>query len=81
MRYFLAHEDDKVLIIVPTTSLVKQMYGDFCKYADNDDDWFATENCHEIMAGLYKYHNTKRVIYLLGNQYIIFQRRGLSSLV
>jgi superfamily II DNA or RNA helicase len=61
MRYFLAHEEDKVLIIVPTTSLVKQMYGDFCEYADNDDDWFATENCHEIMAGLYKYHNTKRV--------------------
>ena len=61
MRYFLMHNDDKVLIIVPTTSLVKQMYGDFCEYADNDDDWFATENCHEIMAGLYKYHNTKRV--------------------
>jgi len=61
MRYFLATNEDKVLIIVPTTSLVKQMYGDFCQYADNDDDWFATENCHEIMAGLYKYHNKKRV--------------------
>ena len=53
--------EDKVLIIVPTTSLVKQMYGDFCEYADNDDDWFATENCHEIMAGLDKGHETKRV--------------------
>ena len=61
MRYFLMHNDDKVLIIVPTTSLVKQMYGDFCEYADNDDDWFATENCHEIMAGLDKGHETKRV--------------------
>ena len=61
MRYFLTHEEDKVLIIVPTTSLVKQMYGDFCKYADNDDNFFATENCHEIMAGLDKGHKTKRV--------------------
>ena len=61
MRYFLATNEDKVLIIVPTTSLVKQMHGDFCEYADNDDDWFATENCHEIMAGLDKGHETKRV--------------------
>jgi len=61
MRYFLQYNDDKVLIIVPTTSLVKQMYGDFCKYADNDDDFFVTDNCHEIMAGLDKGHKTKRV--------------------
>ena len=61
MRYFLAREEDKVLLIVPTTSLVRQMYTDFCKYADNDDSFFVTDNCHEIMAGLDKGHKTKRV--------------------
>jgi len=82
MRYFLATNEDKVLIIVPTTSLVKQMYGDFCQYADNDDDWFATENCHEIMAGLDKGHKTKRVyistwqsIYKMQKEY--FQQFGM----
>jgi|TARA_B100000959_G_scaffold277344_1_gene333754 superfamily II DNA or RNA helicase len=82
MRYFLATNEDKVLIIVPTTSLVKQMYGDFCQYADNDDDWFATENCHEIMAGLYKYHNTKRVYIstwqsIYQQQKVYFQQFGM----
>jgi len=61
MRYFLARNEDKVLLIVPTTSLVRQMYTDFCKYADNDDSFFVTDNCHEIMAGLDKGHKTKRV--------------------
>jgi superfamily II DNA or RNA helicase len=61
MRYFLARENDKVLIIVPTTSLVKQMHGDFAKYSEKDIEWSANKNCHEIMAGLYKYHNWKRV--------------------
>jgi len=61
MRYFLASNDDKVLVIVPTTSLVKQMVGDFSKYSENDSSWNANEYCHEIMAGLDKGHKTKRV--------------------
>ena len=61
MRYFLEHNDDKCLIIVPTTSLVKQMYTDFAKYSENDKRFSPDEDCHEIMAGLDKGHKTKRV--------------------
>ena len=61
MRYFLMTNEDKCLIIVPTTSLVKQMFADFCKYSEYDERWFPTEDCHEIMAGLDKGHETKRV--------------------
>jgi superfamily II DNA or RNA helicase len=61
MRYFLEHNNDKCLIIVPTTSLVKQMYTDFAKYSENDKRFSPDEDCHEIMAGLDKGHKTKRV--------------------
>ena len=61
MRYFLMNNEDKCLIIVPTTSLVKQMFTDFCVYSEYDERWFPTEDCHEIMAGLDKGHKTKRV--------------------
>jgi superfamily II DNA or RNA helicase len=61
MRYFLATNDNKILLIVPTTSLVKQMYGDFAKYSENDPGFNVDKECHEIMAGLDKGHKTKRV--------------------
>lgn len=44
------HLNRKQLIIVPTTSLVEQMYGDFQDYA-NADDWAVSENCHRIYGG------------------------------
>ena len=40
----------KQLLIVPTTSLVEQMFGDFGDYA-TADDWTASENCHRIYGG------------------------------
>lgn len=40
----------KQLIIVPTTSLVEQMYGDFQDYA-TAVDWKVSENCHRIYGG------------------------------
>ena len=61
MRHFLSNNDDKILLIVPTTSLVKQMYGDFAKYSENDSGFNVDKECHEIMAGLDKGHKTKRV--------------------
>jgi len=44
------HLNRKQLIIVPTTSLVEQMYGDFQDYA-TADDWAVSENCHRIYGG------------------------------
>ena len=38
--------DRKVLIIVPTTGLVEQMYNDFGEYG-----WFPDEHCHKLYSG------------------------------
>jgi len=49
------------LIIVPTTSLVEQMYGDFADYATGSD-WKASENCTRIYSGKEKITNVPVVI-------------------
>ena len=38
------------MIIVPTTSLVEQLYGDFQDYATKEN-WRVSENCHRIYGG------------------------------
>lgn len=38
------------LILVPTTSLVEQMYADFQSYSQNNG-WKSSENCHRIYGG------------------------------
>lgn len=40
----------KQLILVPTTSLVEQMYSDFQSYSQNND-WRASYNCSRIYSG------------------------------
>lgn len=45
--------DRKQLIIVPTTSLVSQMYSDFADYSSSNG-WDAKENCHKIVGGVEK---------------------------
>ena len=49
--------DRTVLIVVPTTSLVEQMYKDFESYG-----WRASEYCHKIYAGQEKYTDADVVI-------------------
>lgn len=51
MRWFIHNFDQKVLIIVPTTSLVEQMYSDFADYSSHDDSFNAKEMCHTIFSG------------------------------
>ena len=59
MRYYLAKTKGKLLIIVPTTALVRQLYDDFIDYAHNVD--FNVEaTCHQIYDGGEK-HTDKRV--------------------
>ena len=47
LRYY-AHKlkDKKILIVVPTTSLVEQMYSDFADYG-----WEPDKHCHKLYAG------------------------------
>lgn len=81
IRYFLEYNKKKVLLIVPTTSLVKQMYGDFEDYSQFDDT-FDVNQCHQIMAGCEKndkskdiYISTWQSIYKMPSDY--FQQFGM----
>lgn len=51
LRWYLKHYDHKVLVIVPTTSLVEQMYADFKDYSSNDSEFNAEGDCHVIYSG------------------------------
>ena len=55
-RYFV-EKDLKVLLVVPTTSLVEQMYKDFEDYG-----WDSDCNCHKIYSGKEKTTNKNVVI-------------------
>ena len=61
IRAFLDASDRNVLLIVPTTSLVEQMYSDFADYSQTDD-WLSEGECHRIYSGREKYNIEKRVI-------------------
>ena len=56
LKYYLRKECKKVLVIVPTTSLVSQMDSDFTDYSDGT--FYET---HKIMSGQDKEHPTARV--------------------
>ena len=49
-RYYQQQCEGKILIIVPTISLVHQLYSDFDDYARNDE-WNAEESVHRISGG------------------------------
>lgn len=60
-RYYLKNFDKKVLLIVPTTSLVEQMYSDFADYSQYDE-WSHEETCHRIYSGKEKFNLSQRLI-------------------
>lgn len=55
MRWYLEHNDQDVLIVVPTTSLVEQMENDFKDYG------YDVDNIHKIYSGKDK-NTDKRII-------------------
>lgn len=62
IRWYLSKYNKKVLLIVPTTSLVEQMYKDFEDYATLDESWNVAETCHRIYSGKEKINISQRVI-------------------
>ena len=62
MRYYLETipKDKKILVVVPTTGLVSQMYSDFKEYS-NKNNWDTEKYCHTIFAGQDK-QTEKRVV-------------------
>lgn len=75
MRWFLDHgpENQKVLIVVPTTSLVAQMAGDFDEYSSKDDEFFGSD-VHQIMGGREK--NDDKMVYVSTWQSIFKMPKG-----
>ena len=61
MRKLLAGECKRGLLIVPTVSLVEQMYSDFVDYS-TANGWSVTNNCQKIYQGQDKYINRNLVI-------------------
>ena len=55
-------DKDKILILVPTTNLVRQMYNDFKDYSSEVKDWNVEEQCHQIYSG--KEKDTNKQIYI-----------------
>ena len=68
-------KQDKILIIVPTTSLVEQLFKDFIDYGYNSEETYI-----EYIKAMKK-KLIKELLYLLGNQFTIYLRNGLISLV
>lgn len=52
LRYFLENDVDfRALVVVPTTSLVEQMYKDFEDYSGGDDSFDVELDVHKIYSG------------------------------
>lgn len=63
LRWYLEdNPNKKVLLIVPTTSLVEQMYTDFADYATLDDSWKVEDECHRIYSGKEKIGMKQRIV-------------------
>lgn len=56
IRYYLETYGANILLIVPTTSLVEQMYHDFEDYAYYEEDFKVENYCHRIYSGKEKYN-------------------------
>ena len=61
-RYYLNKINNNILIIVPTTSLVEQMYHDFGDYSSKDTNFEVRFDCHKVYAGKEKFNVEPRVI-------------------
>lgn len=61
MRWMLSHSQKKVLVIVPTTSLVQQMYADFEDYSTFDETFNVETTVHRIYSGKPKMNMSQRV--------------------
>lgn len=62
IRWYLENHNKKIIIIVPTTSLVEQMYKDFGDYSEYDDNFDVQNSCHKIYSGKEKNFKQRVVI-------------------
>lgn len=62
IRWYLENCPERAIIVVPTTSLVEQMTGDFADYASNDKEFDTDLDVHKIYSGKEKYNIDASVI-------------------
>jgi len=62
VRWYLENHDKKIIIIVPTTSLVEQMYKDFGDYSEYDKGFDIEKTGHRIYSGREKITNQRLII-------------------
>jgi len=64
MRHYInvLPKNKKILIIVPTISLVTQMYEDFKEYSRADSTFDAAKECHTVFAGQEKINSSRIII-------------------
>jgi superfamily II DNA or RNA helicase len=62
IRRFLEDKDEKVILIVPSTHLVEQMYSDFADYSQADDSFDSEEMCQRLYGAYPSKVVTKRVL-------------------
>ncbi len=51
LRWYIDHETQKALVVVPTTSLVEQLFNDFADYSSSDADFDSNTLVHRIYSG------------------------------
>lgn len=75
LRWYLSKMERKILVIVPTSALVHQLYSDFGDYSSQDAEWSPESVCHKIFQGQEKdgagrvYISTWQSIYKLPKKY------------
>jgi superfamily II DNA or RNA helicase len=80
MRYILEVEPEgKFLIVVPTTSLVEQMFGDFKEYSEKSD-WNVEDHVHMVYSGQPK-ESSKRVMITTWQSLIKFPKEFFSNVI
>ena len=79
VRWFLEHYDEKVLIVVPTTSLVEQMTKDFADYSQHDASFDVQSEVHKIYSGKEKHDISSRVIVTTWQSAITLQKSWFQS--
>lgn len=62
IRHFLKEHDQKILLIVPSTHLVEQMYTDFADYSSHDPTFDHEEMCQRLYGAFPSKVVTKRVL-------------------
>lgn len=77
MRWHLRY-DRKIVLMVPTTSLVSQMYSDFKDYS-SEDDWDVEDYCHQLYAGKEKDFEKPVLITTWQSVHSLAKKRGAES--